>query len=140
MYNIPVKKTMEIAQNLYNAGYITYMRTDSVNLSDEALEMTKQYVIKTYGEKYYRLKQYVSKGKFTQEAHEAIRPTDINTVYIEQNASAKIGISEIKLYELIRNRTIASQMQPAIYNITHINIIINDKVISQYYLLLKNET
>jgi DNA topoisomerase-1 len=66
---------MTTAQKLYEAGYITYMRTDSVNLSEEALNAIKEYVLETYGEDYYQYTQYKSKSKNTQEAHEAIRPT-----------------------------------------------------------------
>ena len=122
-YGFSVKKTMMTAQKLYEAGYITYMRTDSVNLSDEAINAIKKYIIDTYGEKYYKMTQYKSKSKNTQEAHEAIRPTDLFTTTIEDDG--KMGADEVKLYSLIWKRSVASQMKPAEYNVTSIQISIN---------------
>jgi len=102
-----VSQTMAIAQKLYESGNITYMRTDSVNLSETAVTMTKNAIIKEYGEKYSFPRQYKTKSKGAQEAHEAIRPT-----YIENN-NIEGSPQEKRLYELIWKRTIASQMSDA---------------------------
>ncbi|MCD8193113.1 MAG: type I DNA topoisomerase [Tannerellaceae bacterium] len=111
-----VSQTMMLAQRLYEAGFITYMRTDSVNLSDLALGTAKEAIINTYGEKYYKFRQYHTKSKGAQEAHEAIRPTYISN--LEAGGSAQ----EKKLYELIRKRTIASQMADAELERTTISV------------------
>ncbi|MBO4340347.1 MAG: type I DNA topoisomerase [Bacteroidales bacterium] len=100
----PVSTTMRVAQSLYERGLITYMRTDSTNLSSLALGTAKDYILNNYGEQYYHFRQYQTKSKGAQEAHEAIRPTFIENVNIEGNAQEK------KLYELIWKRTVASQM------------------------------
>ncbi len=102
-----VARTMTIAQRLYEAGKITYMRTDSVNLSKMVLNSAKSYINKEFGSKYLETRQYQTKSKGAQEAHEAIRPT-----YIE-NAEVSGNNAEKKLYELIWKRTIASQMKSA---------------------------
>lgn len=102
-----VAQTMSIAQKLYESGNITYMRTDSVNLSETAVGMAKATIIKEYGEKYSFPRQYKTKSKGAQEAHEAIRPT-----YME-NSSIDGSPQEKRLYELIWKRTIASQMSDA---------------------------
>jgi DNA topoisomerase-1 len=102
-----VAQTMSIAQKLYESGNITYMRTDSVNLSETAVGMAKATIIKEYGDKYSFPRQYKTKSKGAQEAHEAIRPT-----YME-NSSIEGSSQEKKLYELIWKRTIASQMSDA---------------------------
>lgn len=102
-----VAQTMAIAQKLYESGNITYMRTDSVNLSETAVNMTKNVILKEFGEKYSFPRQYKTKSKGAQEAHEAIRPT-----YME-NSSIEGSAQEKKLYELIWKRTIASQMSDA---------------------------
>jgi len=102
-----VTKTMVVAQQLYEAGYITYMRTDSVNLSNLALAVAHQVVAGKYGEEYAKTRKYVTKSKGAQEAHEAIRPTDIARETIPGDTFAK------NLYELIWKRTIASQMSDA---------------------------
>lgn len=114
-FGFSVKQTMDTAQRLYEQGYITYMRTDSISLSKEALEEIKEYVLNNYGENYHKYKNYKSTGKNTQEAHEAIRPSHIDKV--ELNQSEKIGHNEIKLYSLIWKRTVASQMEKAIYKV-----------------------
>ncbi len=116
-----VSQTMMIAQRLYESGLITYMRTDSVNLSDLALGTTKDAIFDTYGEKYYKFRQYHTKSKGAQEAHEAIRPTYISNEDISGTAQEK------KLYELIRKRTIACQMADAELERTTISIGIGDK-------------
>ncbi len=102
-----VAQTMVVAQRLYESGKITYMRTDSVNLSETALQQAKEQIGKLYGEKYIHTRQYKTKNKGAQEAHEAIRPT-----YME-NPSIDGENNDRRLYELIWKRTIASQMSEA---------------------------
>ncbi|GGH19863.1 type I DNA topoisomerase [Sphingobacterium alkalisoli] len=102
-----VARTMQVAQRLYEAGRITYMRTDSVNLSDTAIQAAEQEILKAYGEKYHKLRKYKTKSAGAQEAHEAIRPTYFSEHTIEGDAS------ETRLYELIWKRAIASQMTEA---------------------------
>ena len=111
-----VSQTMMIAQRLYESGLITYMRTDSVNLSDLALGTAKEAILETYGERYYKFRQYHTKSKGAQEAHEAIRPTYISNV--EAGATSQ----EKRLYELIRKRTIACQMADAELERTTISV------------------
>ena len=111
-----VSQTMMIAQRLYESGLITYMRTDSVNLSDLALGTAKEAIFETYGEKYYKFRQYHTKSKGAHEAHEAIRPTYIS------NVEAGSSSQEKKLYELIRKRTIACQMADAELERTTISV------------------
>ena len=111
-----VSQTMVIAQRLYEAGLITYMRTDSVNLSDLALGTAKAAIVNTYGEAYHKFRKFNTKSKGAQEAHEAIRPT-----YIE-NAKIKGDSKEQKIYDLIRKRTMASQMADAELERTIISI------------------
>lgn len=102
-----VAQTMMVAQRLYESGLITYMRTDSVNLSDLALNTSQQTIVSLMGEKYVKRRQFATKTKGAQEAHEAIRPT-----YME-NESVNGSAQEQKLYDLIWKRTIASQMADA---------------------------
>jgi DNA topoisomerase-1 len=118
-----VANTMRIAQQLYESGKITYMRTDSVNLSKLALGMAKKEIMENYGAEYVKTRQYQTKTKGAQEAHEAIRPT-----YLDQH-TIKGTADERKLYELIWKRTIASQMADAQMERTNVNIGIstNDK-------------
>ena len=111
-----VSNTMRIAQQLYEEGLITYMRTDSVTLSKMALAMTKEEITRLYGPEYSKTRQYATKTKGAQEAHEAIRPTYIRNASINGSATQK------KLYELIWKRTIASQMSDALTEKTIINI------------------
>ena len=103
----PVSLTMRLAQGLYERGLITYMRTDSTNLSALALGTSKQFILENYGEAYSHPRQYKTRSKGAQEAHEAIRPTFIANTEIEGTAQEK------KLYELIWKRTVASQMSEA---------------------------
>lgn len=114
-----VAQTMRVAQSLYESGHITYMRTDSVNLSSLALRTIKSEVIKTYGEEYYQARQYKSTTKGAQEAHEAIRPT-----YADRN-EIDGSLQERKLYDLIRKRAIASQMASAKLERTTIAIAVD---------------
>ncbi|MGB0149882.1 MAG: type I DNA topoisomerase [Flavobacteriales bacterium] len=102
-----VSRTMGVAQRLYEAGRITYMRTDSTNLSDVALEAAEQEIGKTFGPEYAYKRTYASKSKGAQEAHEAIRPTDLSASTIDASRE------EQRLYELIYKRTLASQMADA---------------------------
>ncbi|MFR9651615.1 MAG: type I DNA topoisomerase [Rikenellaceae bacterium] len=102
-----VSQTMSVAQKLYEQGLITYMRTDSVNLSQQALAMCKEQIVNNYGENYSMLHNYKTKSKGAQEAHEAIRPSYIDRLNIEGTPQEK------RLYELIWKRTVASQMVPA---------------------------
>ena len=111
-----VANTMRIAQQLYESGKITYMRTDSVNLSSLALGMAKKEITENYGAEYVKTRQYQTKTKGAQEAHEAIRPTYLNQHTIKGTAD------ERKLYELIWKRTIASQMADAQMERTNVNI------------------
>ena len=111
-----VANTMRIAQQLYESGKITYMRTDSVNLSSLALGMAKKEITENYGAEYVKTRQYQTKTKGAQEAHEAIRPT-----YLDQH-TIKGSADERKLYELIWKRTIASQMADAQMERTNVNI------------------
>ncbi len=114
-FGFPVSKTMQIAQKLYEEGKITYMRTDSTTLANEAIEMFKNFIIENYGAKYSKPRQYKTKIKRAQEAHEAIRPTTTQRV-VSQNKD------EQKLYELIFNRTLASQMADAIFDKTTVTV------------------
>lgn len=101
-----VTTTMRVAQRLYEEGYITYMRTDSVNLSQEAINAAKNQILKEFGEEYSQPRNYVTKSASAQEAHEAIRPTDFGV--------KSIGDAQLnKLYQLIYKRTLASQMANA---------------------------
>ena len=102
--HFPVGTTMRVAQTLYERGLITYMRTDSTNLSSLALGTAKKFILDNFGEEYSHPRQYRTKAKGAQEAHEAIRPTYIENTVIEGTAQEK------KLYELIWKRTVASQM------------------------------
>ena len=111
-----VANTMRVAQQLYESGKITYMRTDSVNLSSLALSTAKNMITGSFGEEYVKTRQYTTKTKGAQEAHEAIRPTYINNRSIEGDNSQK------KLYDLIWKRTIASQMSDALLEKTNVTI------------------
>ena len=111
-----VSKTMQLAQRLYESGLITYMRTDSVNLSPEALSAAKQEIVKSYGEAYSKTRQYTSHSKGAQEAHEAIRPTDMAAHTVRAEAD------QVRLYELIWKRTIASQMSDASLERTQVKV------------------
>ena len=116
-----VSQTMMLAQRLYESGLITYMRTDSVNLSDLALGTAKECIVETYGERYYKFRKYHTKSKGAQEAHEAIRPTYMNRESVTGTAQEK------KLYGLIRKRTIACQMADAELERTTISVAIGGR-------------
>ena len=115
-----VSQTMTVAQKLYESGKITYMRTDSVNLSGLAINTAKQVILSTMGEKYHQVRQYKTKSKGAQEAHEAIRPTYLDQEEISGTAQEK------RLYELIWKRTVASQMSDAELEKTTVTIDISN--------------
>ena len=115
-----VGQTMMVAQRLYESGKITYMRTDSVNLSGLAINTAKSEIIEQYGDKYHKVRQYKNKSKGAQEAHEAIRPTFMNEHEVQGTAQEK------RLYNLIWKRTIASQMADAELERTTANISISN--------------
>ncbi len=112
----PVAKTMRVAQQLYEEGFITYMRTDSVNLSKEALAMAKSTIVDNFGDKYSQVRNFTTKSKGAQEAHEAIRPTNMSLSSIHMTHDTE------RLYNLIWKRTLASQMSDADLERTTISI------------------
>lgn len=120
------QRTMRVAQKLYEEGYITYMRTDSVNLAQEAVQALRALIDKQYGKNYLPKtpRQYATKSKNAQEAHEAIRPTDIQ---IEASQLSGMGADEHKLYDLIRKRTLACQMESAVMEQVSIELHAGDK-------------
>lgn len=113
------KATMGSAQKLYQEGKITYMRTDSVNLSGQALGQMTDYIKQSYGDQYHQLRTFKTKSSGAQEAHEAIRPTDVSKEVASSDAYNQ------KLYDLIRRRTLASQMAPAKLEKTTVTIAIS---------------
>lgn len=116
-----VSQTMSVAQRLYESGYITYMRTDSVNLSGQAIGGAKAAIIEMFGEKYSEVRNYKTKSKGAQEAHEAIRPSYMNRQTIDGTPQEK------RLYELIWKRTVASQMAAAITEKTTVDIAVGGR-------------
>lgn len=123
------KKTMQVAQKLYESGYITYMRTDAVNLSAEAIAACREAILKYFGENYLpkQPKEYKTKSKNAQEAHEAIRPADVMNT--PKKMEEKLDADSHKLYELIWKRTIACQMEAAILDRVVIDSISQNKQI-----------
>ena len=117
---VSVSQTMSVAQRLYEAGYITYMRTDSVNLSGQAIAAAKAEIVKLFGEKYSEVRNYKTKTKGAQEAHEAIRPSYMDKTVIDAAPAEK------RLYDLIWKRTIASQMAAAQTERTVVDIEISN--------------
>lgn len=117
---LPVGITMQLAQRLYEAGLITYMRTDSVNLSKDAMDAAEAEIIKSYGKEFSKPRTFATKSKGAQEAHEAIRPTDMSrhTVNIDRD--------QARLYDLIWKRTLASQMSDAQLERTNVKIEANN--------------
>ena len=128
------QRTMMAAQRLYEAGFITYLRTDSTHLSNEAMADIKKCIITKFGNKYYRQKVYKTKSKNAQEAHEAIRPTHCVDITIK---GTKIGPDEKTLYSLIWKRAVASQMAPAEFTIKSIQILITED--KKHYFLTQIE-
>lgn len=117
---LPVGITMQLAQRLYEAGLITYMRTDSVNLSKEAMEAAQAEITKSYGAEFSKPRTFVNKSKGAQEAHEAIRPTDMSRHTVD------IDRDQARLYDLIWKRTLASQMSDAKLERTNVKIEANN--------------
>lgn len=111
-----VKQTMVVAQQLYEAGHITYMRTDSLNLAQSALDQAAQVIKQRFGDNYYQHRTFKTKSRLAQEAHEAIRPTDLAKGQIEGDKG------QTRLYELIWKRTLATQMKPAAIERTEVKI------------------
>lgn len=122
---LPVGITMQIAQRLYEAGYITYMRTDSVNLSQEAMAAAQAEITRSYGKEFSKSRTFTSKAKGAQEAHEAIRPTDMS------KHTLNIDRDQARLYDLIWKRTLASQMSDAELERTNVKIEANNH--SEYF-------
>ena len=123
-----VGKTMTIAQRLYEAGLITYMRTDSVNLSNDAKKAAEKEIGSAYGDKYSKPRNYKGKSKGAQEAHEAIRPTDMSRHTISGDRDQE------RLYDLIWKRTIASQMSDAQLERTNVKIdVLSDKKVNEQF-------
>jgi DNA topoisomerase-1 len=120
-FSWPAEKTMQVAQQLYEMGYITYMRTDSLNLSELALKMAEDFILKNFGKNYYQKRIYKTKSKVAQEAHEAIRPTDVEKT--PEILAQKLNSQQLKLYELIWRRFLASQMAQAIFDKTEVEIL-----------------
>ena len=112
----PVSKTMRTAQKLYEEGHITYMRTDSVTLSNEAKKAVKSKILNEFGEKYLCERTYTNKSKNAQQAHEAVRPTNF------ENKNVSVDLDQTKLYDLIWKRTVASQMSNAKIDKTYVTI------------------
>ncbi|XWV26601.1 topoisomerase I [Tupanvirus soda lake] len=133
-FGMSVDTTMKTAQKLYEGGYITYMRTDSVEISPEGHKEIKKVIEEQYGKEYYQKTVYKNKSANAQEAHEAIRPTHPDLLSLEDEISDEL---QIKLYKLIWQRTIASQMKPAKVNITTIQINISkyleEKIDNPFY-------
>jgi DNA topoisomerase-1 len=114
-----VRQTMTLAQRLYEAGLITYMRTDSTVLSGQAIKAAEAYIKKTFGDNYHQVRQFKTKNASAQEAHEAIRPTNFDTTSAGSDAQQK------KLYELIWQRALSSQMAPAQLERTEVTITVS---------------
>ena len=115
-----VSKTMRLAQSLYEAGHITYMRTDSVNLSSLAINTAKTAIVSEWGEEYHKARRYQTKSKGAQEAHEAIRPTYMNVAVAGSNND------ERRLYDLIRKRALATQMADGDADTTRVEVSMNN--------------
>ena len=137
-------KTMKLAQSLYEAGRITYMRSDSVNVSEQAREMARAFIVKWCGKEYYPEKPnfFASKAKGgvqAQEAHEAIRPTDVE-LSPKRAGEAKMDAAELKLYDLIWRRFVASQMADAKTTVTTISIAAEKPALAHGYLFTASAT
>ena len=125
MLGYSLSKTMKLAQDLYTGGYISYMRTDSPNLSVLAQNNCKQYLLDKYGETYSTPRNFSSKASNSQEAHEAIRPTDVTFTHNELSLSA----DHEKLYKLIWDRFVASQMPQPEINVNSIKAKVGDNIL-----------
>jgi len=124
-FNFQTGKTTKAAQELYETGLITYMRTDSVRISDEARASAKEYITKKYGEIFYpeKPKEYKTNDKNTQDAHEAIRPTHIMKNYDSEAIKKSLSADQYKIYKLIWERFLASQMQSAVLDTVNVDIL-----------------
>ena len=122
-FYFPARLTMRIAQGLYEKGLITYHRTDSLNLSDLSLFAAKKFIIENFGKEYWAgyLRRYKAKGR-VQEAHEAIRPTYPDRIPENLKIREKFDENQFKLYDLIWRRFVASQMSPAVFDLTTIDV------------------
>ena len=123
--NFSLQKTMQVAQQLYEDGRITYLRTDSIRISDEAIASAKAFVTEKYGSQYYKHYEVPQKksGKNIQDAHEAIRPSDLS--FTVDAAKKSLSRDQLRLYTLIYNRFLASQMMPAIYDVITARFTVN---------------
>ncbi|MEK7662410.1 MAG: type I DNA topoisomerase [Patescibacteria group bacterium] len=119
-FGMSAKQTMMLAQKLYETGYITYMRTDSVNLAQSAVQQAVAVVDEVFGKEYSNPRQYTTKSKGAQEAHEAIRPTDLSRK--PEAVKNELEPGQFKLYDLIWKRTLACQMAPAVLDQTAVDI------------------
>jgi len=126
-----IKITMSTAQKLYEGGYITYMRTDSIEIPEDSMDKIKKVIVQEYGPEYYQRHVYKNKNASAQEAHSAILPVKPEIIDLDDHVDEQL---QIKLYKLIWQRTIASQMQPAKIDVTTIQIDISEYAnISQFY-------
>jgi DNA topoisomerase-1 len=129
-FNFQTGKTTKAAQELYETGLITYMRTDSVRISDEARSSAKEYITEKYGEIYYpeKPKEYKTNDKNTQDAHEAIRPTHIMKNHDAETIKKSLSADQYKIYKLIWERFLASQMQSAVLDTVNVDISANNYI------------
>lgn len=121
---LPTWKTMKLAQTLYEAGHITYMRTDSISLSNDAMGEIGRLVTSQFGAEYHEARTFKAKSKGAQEAHEAIRPSSL--AVSPKDISGAVGSDEARLYEVIWQRTMASQMAEAVYDATSVDVVSNE--------------
>jgi len=121
--SLPTWKTMKIAQSLYEAGHITYMRTDSTNLSNDAMGEIGRVVEAQFGKNYHQPRTFTAKSKGAQEAHEAVRPSSV--ALTPSDLAGQLKGDDLRLYEMIWQRTVASQMAEAVYDATSVDIISN---------------
>jgi len=116
----PTWKTMQVAQALYEAGHISYMRTDSTNLSNDALGAIGNFVESSYGKQYHQVRKFSAKTKGAQEAHEAVRPSDVKVT--PSDVQGGLDRDAFRLYELIWQRSVACQMSEAVYDATSVDV------------------
>ncbi len=116
----PTWKTMQMAQRLYEAGHITYMRTDSINLSNDALGEIGRVIEGEYGKEFHEVRKFTTKSKGAQEAHEAIRPASV--AKLPSDLAGVVDPDQLKLYEMIWQRSVASQMAEAVYDATSVDV------------------
>jgi DNA topoisomerase-1 len=131
----PTWKTMALAQNLYESGRITYMRTDSTTLSRDALAEIAGVIERQFGAAYHEARTFTAKAKGAQEAHEAIRPAEVAT--LPRELEGKVGRDELRVYEMIWQRTMASQMRDAVYDATSVDVESNGVVFRATGQILK---